>query len=284
MDFPISVYLSYFADFSPEQAVELLTGAGLRWGEISEDHLAELMGRGDPEKTGRQFGTFAGERGMTISQGHLSFETGDWLTAGESVETLKKELVLYAAMGVKNAVLHANGGNDLDPELRYARIVENLRKVAEFAGSLGVTVCLENLMSTPFLWTADTILGLIRDAGDKNMGICLDTGHLHLCKGQGKVTCAQSEFIRTAGRYLQALHVVDNDGLGDTHQMPFSARYGVDWKDVMQALQEIRYPGLFNLECLGEQNAPLPIRLDKLEFMQKMCEYMFTDEFLIRGK
>lgn len=280
MEFPVSVYLSYYEDLPAEQAVEILTEAGLRWGEISEDHLRELMQRGDPTQIGTQFGRFAREHGMTIPQGHLSFAKGDWMTCDATVEKLKPELELFAAIGVKNAVLHANGDENLSPEERYARVVENVRKVAEFAGTLGITACLENLMSTPYLRTADRIVQLIKDAGDRHLGICLDTGHLHLCNGQGTVKCSQSEFIHTAGSYLQAMHVVDNDGLGDTHQMPFSARYGVDWKDVMQALRDVQYPGLFNLECVGEQNAPLPIRRAKLDYMQKMCAYLLSPEFL----
>ena len=280
MNFPKSVYFSYYEDLPAKEAVKILTEAGFAYGEISEDHLHELMQKGDPVRTGREFGEYARQQGMTISQGHLSFAKGDWMTNSASVEKLKPELELYTAMGVKNAVLHANGDDTLPPEVRYARVVENLRKVAEFAGTLGITLCLENLMTTQYLRTADPILQLIRDAGDKNMGICLDTGHLHFCNKQGLANQSQGEFIRKAGKYLQAMHVVDNDGLGDTHQMPFSARYGVNWKEVMIALREIRYPGLFNLECLGEQMAPLPIRRAKLDYMQKMCDYMFTDEFI----
>lgn len=280
MEFRKSIYLSFYEDLPAKQAVEILTDAGFVYGEISEDHLRELLQQGDPAEVGAQFGRFAKEHGISLTQGHLSFAKGDWMTSEKTVEKLKPELTLYAALGVKNAVLHANGDDTLAPEVRYARVVENVRKVAEFAGTLGITVCLENLMTTDYLRTADSMIQLIQDAGDKHLGICLDTGHLHLCNAKGWVTYSQREFIHTAGSYLQAMHVVDNDGFGDTHQMPFSARYGVDWKEVMTALRDIRYPGLFNIECVGEQIAPLHIRRIKLDYISKMCDYMFTDEFL----
>ena len=280
MDFPISVYLSYFEDLSAEQAVQLMTEAGFTHAEMSEDHLYELMQRDDPLTKAKEFKQFLGDRGMTISQGHLSFEKGMWMCGDDTVDKLKRELELFSVIGVKNAVLHATGGEGMEPEQRYARVVENVRKVAEFAGTLGITVCLENLFSTPYLLTADTLLELIKAAGGKHLGICLDTGHLHLCNKQGKVQQSQGAFIRTAGKHLQALHIVDNDGLGDTHQMPFSARYGVDWVEVLTALREVEYPGLFNVECVGERYAPLTIRRMKLDYIRKMCTYMTTDRFL----
>ena len=82
---------------------------------------------------------------------------------------------------------------------------------------------------------------------------------------------------------LADLHITDNNGLGDTHQMPFSARFGVNWHEVLRAWEEIGYKGLFNLEILGERVAPLPIREAKLGFIYKMCEYMLSDAFLTDG-
>ena len=62
--------------------------------------------------------------------------------------------------------------------------------------------------------------------------------------------------------------------------MPFSARYGIDWKEVMQALREVDYQGLFNLEIIGERNAPMPIKRAKLAFIRTMCDYMLSDAFI----
>lgn len=280
MRFPISVYFSYFEDLSAEQTVEFLTQAGFTHGELSEDHLHAMLQQDDPVKEAREFGKFAADHGMAITQGHLSFEKGLWICSDDTVEKLKPELEMFAAIGIKNAVLHASGGEKLEPELRYARAAENVGKVAQFAEGLGITICLENLMSVEYLRTADSLLGLIKAAGDRNLGICLDTGHLHLCNKQGWARQTQGEFIRTAGKYLKALHIVDNDGLGDTHQMPFSARYGVDWTDVVTALREVDYPGIFNVECLGEHYAPVTVRRLKLDYIHKMCTYMLSDEFL----
>lgn len=62
--------------------------------------------------------------------------------------------------------------------------------------------------------------------------------------------------------------------------MPFSAGYGIDWKAVLQALQDVNYRGIFNLEILGERYAPMPIKRAKLQFIRAMCDCMLSDEFL----
>ena len=48
----------------------------------------------------------------------------------------------------------------------------------------------------------------------------------------------------------------------------------------MQTLQDADYKGLFNLEILGERNAPMPIKRAKLEFIRTMCDNMLSDDFI----
>lgn len=270
MFFPNSVFISYFDDLPVEEAVRLLAQAGFTHGELSIDH------RDFPDPEG--FLRYLDTLNFSIPQGHLLFSQG--LCSQEAVDILKQDLELFHRLGISKAVIHTNGGLSLPEEERYAAWVKNLEELGNFVEGTGITLCLENLFSVPMSNTADKLLNIIRDAGGKNMAICLDTGHLHLTNKFGHETQTQGEFIRKAGSLLQALHIVDNDGLGDTHQMPYSARSGVDWVDVMQALRDIDYQGLFNLECLAERRPPMPIKMAKLAYMRQMCEYMQTDEFL----
>lgn len=280
MRYPVSVWIDYYDDLSVEKSIELLSAAGFHSGELSVVHLPQLLQRGEPGKTGAQLKAYADSLGYDIPQGHLSFKGG--LVDDSVLERLKPELDMFAAAGIGKAVLHANGGKELSDEERYDRWIHNLRKLSEYVEGTGVTLCLENLNTIPQCQSVHQLKGIIRDAGGKNLAICLDTGHLHLSNMQGNLQQSHREFILEAGDLLQALHIVDNNGLGDTHQMPFSARYGIDWKEVMQALQDVDYKGLFNLEILGERNAPMPIKRAKLDYIRKMCDYMLSDEFLNR--
>lgn len=278
MKIPVSVWIDYFKELPVEQAIEELSAAGFTHGELSIVHLAELMKKPHPTTTGAALKAVAQQNGFSIPQGHLSFTPS--LIHDSTLERLKPELDLFAAAGISKAILHVNGGSKLPDEERYERLVHNIRKLSDYVEGTGVTLCIENMYAVPYCRSVEQIKGLIRDGGGKNLAICLDTGHLHLSNGQEVLRQSQREFILGAGSLLQAMHITENNGVADTHQMPFSARYGIDWKEVMQALRDVNYEGLFNLEILGERNAPMPIKRAKLSFIRTMCDYMLSDEFV----
>ena len=278
MKIPVSVFIDYYCDFSVEEAIAKLAEAGYTHGELSIEHFAMMMEKPDPRATGRALKNTADSHGFTIPQGHLSFVGG--LVDDSALERLKPELDLFAEAGIGKAILHTNGGKELSDEERYSRWNHYIRKLDEYVEGTGVTLCIENMFSVPQCRTVEQIKGIIRDAEGKNLAICLDTGHLHLSRCHEMTKETFREFILGAGPLLQALHITENNGLGDTHQMPYSARYGIDWKEVMRALKDVGYKDLFNLEILGEREAPLPIRRAKLDFIHAMCDYMLSDEFL----
>lgn len=283
MNYPISVWIDYYEELPAEQAIAKLAQAGYTHGELSIVHLEQLMDRGDPAATGKLLKACADSHGYTIPQGHLSFRERKNLPAGltedGALERLKPELDMFAAAGISKAVLHLGGGKELPEEERYARWIKYVSILSQYVEGTGVTLCLENLPSIAPTRTAQNLLKFIADAGDKNLAICLDTGHLHLTNTRGDTAQTHGDFIRAAGSYLQALHIVDNNGEKDTHQMPFSARTGVDWVDVMKGLRDIDYKGLFNLEILGERGGTPAIKTAKLAFIKAMCEEMLSDEF-----
>ena len=284
MKCPVSVWIDYYEELPVEEAVKLLSGAGFTHGELSIAHLTQIMENGDPAAAGKTLRANADSLGYSIPQGHLSFQPVRGLPGGlvedGALERLKPELDMFAAAGISKAVLHLGGGQELPEEERYARWVKYVSDLSRYVEDTGVTLCLENLPSIAPTRTAQSLLRFIADAGDKNLAICLDTGHLHLTNTRGDTNQTHGDFIRTAGNYLQALHIVDNNGEKDTHQMPFSARTGVDWKDVMQGLRDIDYKYLFNLEILGERGGNPAIKAAKLAFIKTMCGQMLSDAFV----
>ena len=279
MKLSLSVWLPYFTDLPVREAISNLVNAGFTHGELSTEHYRQMLTEcGDPVTAGKTLQEYANSVGYTIFQGHLTFNGG--LCDDSAMERLKPEMDMFMAAGIRSAVLHVNGGNDLSPEARYDRWICYLRKLADYVDGSGMTLCIENVHTLPHCYDVAKIKKLIKDAGSKNLGICLDTGHFHITRTAGHTGESFRDFILGAGDLLQALHITDNNGTEDTHQMPFSARRGVPWHEVMRALQEIDYQGLFNLEIIGERYAPLPIKLEKLDFIRKMCQYMMSEEFL----
>jgi len=68
-----------------------------------------------------------------------------------------------------------------------------------------------------------------------------------------------------------------NEGKTDQHMMPYG-KGNVDFAEVIHALREVGYEGLFNLEIPGERLAPLEIRGYKLEYIRKCYDYMMNIE------
>lgn len=278
MGFSVSVWSGYYPELSLEDTVEQFIYAGFSCTELSLAHVDQLLERdGTPEQIGRSIRSYIQDRNFRIPQGHLSYQKG--LCSPMAIDNLKKELDLFLGVGIQNAVIHFNGGSDLSAEERHSRRLESLSILAEYVKGAPIKLCLENLGSVSETHTIERLRGIMDAIGSDRLGICLDTGHLHLVNGRGQAQQTQSAFIHGAGKDLCAMHITNNSGGGDDHLMPFSSRYGIDWKEVITALREIGYSGLFNLEILGENKAPMYIRKAKLDYIKLMTDYMVSEEF-----
>lgn len=263
-----SVWTGYYDKLSVFDAIPLLKKAGFDYGELAFDHAEELIEQGSAQQLCRLLDS----EGYTLLQGHLTFLGG--MCKDEIMDQIKRELEVFGQLGIRNAVLHFNGCKELPPEERFDRRIACVRELQAFVKGSDLYLCLENLPSEPDTYTAEKLLHILDTVGGENLGICLDTGHLHLVNGRGEAVQTQRAFILTAGKRLRALHITENNGKNDVHQMPYSARTGIDWPQVVAALKEIDYDGLFNLEILGERNAPSPLKEVKLRFIRELTDHL----------
>ena len=271
----LSIWSSYYAELSAEDAVKRLIENGIYCSELSDEHGLELLNR-SPDVLGsaKKFAAFLAENNFEMPQGHL-FLRVKLCTDEAAVETLCRWIDLYEAIGIKNLVLHCDNMVDsgLGKEERTEKNIEKLKELAQYVKDKDVTICLENLRphspDDPELIdrNADDLNGIIDAVGSDRFGICLDTGHLHLTDKD------QREFILKAGKRLKALHIANNEGVTDQHMMPYS-RGTVDFVQVVKTLKEIGYDGLFNLEIPGERRAPVEVRDYKIGYIKKVFDYL----------
>lgn len=272
----ISMWTNYFIDSRPEEMVELFASKGWFELEFSDEHGHELLARGgDAANVGKAFRAWAQGKGVSFPQGHL------WLTAdlcaqdgGKTLDKLKSWLDLYVALRVKAAVLHP-GGHTLAKEgvglERIAEIrMESLRKLTGHLAGTDMRIALENLFKNDVPLAKD-LIPIIDAFQGKNLGICLDTGHLNLEKGD------PGEFIRQVGNRLCALHIADNEGQVDQHLMSYG-RGMVNWKRFSKAMAESNYKGVYNLEIPGESRCPREVALHKLDYLKNAMTFLLEKE------
>lgn len=260
----IHISISTGAAFgSPEQTVQLLERVGFRYAELGSSHGEALLQRG--ASGWQQFRIFAEAHHVLFRQGHLPLH--DDITLKDDQERQKQIqrhidfCQMYHALGIPVAVLHCFGYShpgESEKEVR-ARRIASLQKILA-ALPEGMTICLENL---PYETFEDVEANLTAAGNPPNLGFCLDTGHLHI----SRTPDAFADYIRRAGKRLKALHLHDNPGRlftgepkgtnwhsSDKHMFPGFFNGSIDWYEVISALREINYSGLWNVELSADLN------------------------------
>ena len=114
----------------------------------------------------------------------------------------------------------------------FALVVKNLKELADYAATKGITLCIEplNRFETDFLNTTDKGLALIKAVGAKNVVLHLDTFHMNIEEKN------QAAAILKAGKTLGHFHACGSDRgtPGGDH---------IDWKPIVAALKKIGYQG-----------------------------------------
>ena len=257
----LSMWSSYYVADDPETMVKKLTEAGFHYTELSNEHSQQIMERG--KQYYRDFRKFMDDCNFIIPQGHLNFckvincdseQFADLAAVDEKfhracLDGWKKELELYEALGIERAVLHPGGTEAFTAGLHPREKLDEMRlkglnELLDFTAGMNVMICIENMAAGEYLSTSWSLLELLKNTGRKNIGICLDTGHLNL----GKLE-SQEDFIHACGKKLQALHIADNNGGWDEHLLPY--RGNIDWEKTITALKDIGYDRLINFEVPG---------------------------------
>ena len=263
----LSIWSSYYVDLSPKEAIDEIARCGYRYTELSDEHTDMLLAQGDPRTVGAEFGAYAAQKGVTVSQGHLFLKAH--ITKEEDLAILKEQIELFCAIGIRSAVLHCDGLPELGENVQRERNAAGLRVLLDAIGDRDLCICLENLRIHH--GSVEELLSYVEELNSPHLGICLDTGHLNLSRSS-----SQRDFILRAGKHLRALHIADNEGERDQHLMPFGAG-SVDMKEVASTLLEIGYDGLWNLEIPGERKTLRSVRACKLAYMKAAFDCLLQE-------
>jgi len=172
-----------------------------------------------------------------------------------------------AMLGGKYIVIHPKNLPH-DPLYSIKKAKEaNLSYLAPFieqAKKCGVSIAIENMVD--FRGNRRRYCGgaiyelidLVDTINDKDVGICLDTGHANISGVNS------AEAIIEIGSRLKALHINDNHAKEDEHLLPYFGT--VNWSSVCAALKEIDYEGDFAFEVKEIKGLPRTICPDWLAY------------------
>lgn len=127
-------------------------------------------------------------------------------------------------------------------KVREAEVIV-LRHLCAQAAQRRITPTLETACMGPrgHDRTATRLLRTIAEVGAENLGICIDSGHLH------RFGIDVAKQIRRAGGRFCETHFHDNFGRRDLHR-PVGIGT-IDWLEVIKALRAVQFPGPISFEC-----------------------------------
>ncbi len=293
------------SDLQPDTGFQLLAQTGFTCADFSlNSYLSNSsIYRSDIshffDRTGQELETFfkphklgAETAGITISQMHMPYplyvskgssELNDYLIH----EVAPKSMVVCDFLGCPYIVVH---GFKLarflgTEESEWAQTEKFIDSIAPMAKEMGITVCIENLYERfgrhiiegpccDAKKAADRIDRMNEKYGAEVLGFCFDTGHANL------VGIDFEDFIVTLGSRLKVLHIHDNDGIGDLHQIPFTFTRNrentssTDWEGFVSGLRKINYNGVLSFETAPVlASFPQELKQGVLEFLSRIGQY-----------
>lgn len=212
---------------------------------------------------------YAKELGIEISQTHGRIE--GYKNIKEDDEALLKnarlDCLATSALGAPVCVMHGVTsifmGPDADPRLMRDLNFNMFVSILPYAREYNVKIATETFgdavrfKSCDFFGNIDEFLmtynriKAVEDFADYFF-TCADTGHSNKAMRYNNPTAGN--VIRMLGDSIKVLHLHDNDTYTDQHKIPRSGT--IDWHDVLTALDEVGFDGVYNLElnlaCFGK--------------------------------
>lgn len=205
------------------------------------------------------------------------------------VENSRLDCIATAALGAPVCVIHNATsiflGPDPDPELMHKLSFDMFSRIIPYAKENGIKIATETFGDAvrfsacdffgnmPEFEKAYAKIKAVDELKDW-FTVCVDTGHSNKAMRYGNPKPA--DIIRKMGSEVTVLHLNDNDTFTDQHKIPMTGT--IDWKDVFDALDEIGYSGIYNME-LALRHFGKDFQIETAEFAVKLMRYILKERY-----
>lgn len=150
------------------------------------------------------------------------------------IELVRNRIAMTAALSGRVIILHASPEPDAETEREayWSRLMASLDALRDTARELGVRIAIEN-------GHFDTIEKILSDYEPGFIGLCYDSGH-------GNIRRNELNRLDALKDRLISVHLHDNDGTGDQHNLLFSGT--IDWATLAGILAQSGYEGCASME------------------------------------
>ena len=231
---------------------------------------------------------YAEDRGVVFSQSHapFTFKYGmEMSVENPHIRHIIQAMEFASHLGCPMIVVHGilvPEGEDV-----FAYNLDYYQRLLPYAEKYGILIAVENLTGRSGRYTQPTtrLFGSpeafchIQDLLDSPWICgCLDLGHANMTFHD------VPGFIRGSKGHFRYVHIHDNDGLQDLHELPVlneSDDLIIHWDETLAALREVGYDGAMNLELVRymkrfpTEHLPCAMRLAALTGQMMIEE--FTD-------
>lgn len=114
--------------------------------------------------------------------------------------------------------------------------LDRIKRIAEKAEKNGINVALENLHNI------NNVSYVLDNIASQRIGFCYDSCHHINIK-------PEIDLLSTYGSRLMALHLHDNGGCRNQHELPFEGN--LDWSEIMNKIKDTKYSGATALELMN---------------------------------
>jgi len=273
---------------SPEHAISVCAAAGYKYIDINICGLCRVgkkhapMTLDDWESSVRRWRRLGDDLGVKFTQTHAYWSVDGPVAPGNvpggelGEELMRRSVIASEILGTEYMVTHPFSvvvDGKVQLEMTYEANLEYFARWHKVWHEHGVGMAIENMTAaknsaTPSPFAApETLIRLIDELNQPDIGACLDTGHAFLSGYD------PAEYARQLGSRLRATHIADNKGERDEHVAPFMG--DIDWFAFVKALREIDYRHDFAFEIQNlTARFPVSVQGDLVRFSHTLGQYL----------